>query len=504
MTPTQDPKALTAGSGLPTQGDAFASFLLGNVTLTEVAAQIAAAQFRATTFALSGRQLKVTPKFTVSLGLRYENTPPWKDISGNLVTVFFNAYDNTPNVADQSRYPVFLRQGTGTGDPYAGLRVKWPGIPLVQDGRLGDSLVKRDNNDFAPRLGLAYRPNSKWSIRSGIGMFYNQDQGNPWFDVARNAAGRTRNDDNPSLPTETWDNGAAALVGSVANILTPQAFSMKFDRRTPYSAQWLLNVEHEIARDTTLEVGYLGSISRHLESYRGVSAAVPGPGTVASRSPYPNFGLLVLVDDGGRGNYNSMGSKLTKRYSNGLTTLVSYTWSHSIDTTSGSPHLPIATRCFRKMERACFVTVDRRPSTTDTGSWFPAFTICRSEKGRKFGITNGVLETIAGGWQVGGITTWRSEFPINPSAGVNRANTNINSDRPNVPVNRWVWIRRPRESGSTPPRLYYSRTSNLATRGGTPSWGQPDSLSIRMCRRISACRGGSGVAIPLGSLQSSE
>ena len=75
----------------------------------------------------------------MSIGLRYENTPPWEDISGNLVTVFFNAYDNTPNVADQSRYPVFLRQGKGTGDPYAGLSVRWPNIPLVQDGRLGNA-----------------------------------------------------------------------------------------------------------------------------------------------------------------------------------------------------------------------------------------------------------------------------------------------------------------------------------------------------------------------------
>ncbi len=152
---------------------------------------------------------------------------------------------------------------------------------------------------------------------------------------ARNAAGRTRNDDNPDFPAETWLNGAAGLVGSVANILTPQAFSNKFDRRTPYSMQWLVNVQRELANNLTFEAGYCGSISRHLESYRGVSAAVPGPGTVASRSPYPNFGLLVLVENGGNGNYNSMGSKLTKRFSNGVTALVSYTWSKSIDETSG-------------------------------------------------------------------------------------------------------------------------------------------------------------------------
>src|SRR5262249_22630034 len=139
-----------------TQGDAFASFLLGNVSLTEVAAQIASVQFRSNSFAVYFDDIwKLTSSLTLSLGLRYENTPPWKDISGNLTTVFFNAFDNIPNLPDKSRWPVFLRQGKGSGDPYAGLRVRWPDIPLVQDDRLGDRLVNRDNNDFAPRIGIA-------------------------------------------------------------------------------------------------------------------------------------------------------------------------------------------------------------------------------------------------------------------------------------------------------------------------------------------------------------
>ena len=59
---------------------------------------------------------KITPHVTLSLGLRYENTPPWTDQSGNLVGVFFNAYDTTPNVTDQSRYPGFCAR-EGRGDP---------------------------------------------------------------------------------------------------------------------------------------------------------------------------------------------------------------------------------------------------------------------------------------------------------------------------------------------------------------------------------------------------
>ncbi|MBS1829193.1 MAG: TonB-dependent receptor [Acidobacteria bacterium] len=431
VNPTQDPRALTAGSGLPTQGDAFASFLLGNVTLTEVAAQIAAVRFRATSFAFYVDDVwKITPKLTLSLGLRYENTPPWEDISGNLTTVFFNAFDNVPNVQDRERYPIFLRQGRGS-DPYAGLRVRWPNIPLVQDGRLGNRLVNRDNNDFAPRFGVAWSPSPKWVIRSGAGAFYNQDQGNPRFDVARNAAGRTRNDDNNDFPAQTWATGAAGLSGSVANILTPQAFSNKFDRRTPYTLQWMFNVQRELAPSLSFEAGYLGSVTRHLESYRGVSAAIPGPGTVASRSPYPNWGLLVLVENGGRGNYNGLGTKLTKRYASGLTALVSYTWSKSIDTTSG----------IRTSDSDSLFSQDGRCMLCDRG--LSAFDNRHRMvisglydvplgKGRKIALHNGVLEAIAGGWQIGGITTWRSGFHINPSAGVNRANTNINVDRPDA------------------------------------------------------------------------
>lgn len=424
-TPTLDPATSTGG-------DAFASFLLGNITLTEVAAQIASVQYRQSTYYFYFDDVwKISPKLTLSLGLRYENTPPWTDQSGRLVTVFFNGYDRTPNVADQSRYPVFLRQGSGGGDPYDGLRVRWPNIPLVRDGRLGDSLVRRDNNDFAPRVALAWSPNQKWVLRAAGGTFYNQDQGNPWFDVGRNAAGRSRNDDNPSFPAQTWANATGAAGAANAIITTPQAFSMKFDRRTTYTHQYLLNLQRELASNLTLEVGYLGSISRHLMSYRGVSAAVPGPGTVASRSPYPNFGLLVLVDSGANGNYNSLAAKLTKRYSHGVTGLLSYTWSKSIDQTSGVRTQDSDTlfsqdgncmRCERGLS-----SFDNRQRLVFSGLYdIPV------GQGRRFNVHNPVINTMAGGWQLGSIVTWRGGFPINPTAGVNRANTNINADRPDA------------------------------------------------------------------------
>jgi hypothetical protein len=155
----------------------------------------------------------------------------------------------------------------------------------------------------------------------------------------------------------------------------------------------------------------------------------------ASRSPYPNFGLLVLVENGGNGNYNSLGTKLTKRYSNGVTALVSYTWSKSIDETSGIRTQDSDTllgqdgTCMRcERGRSSF---DNRHRLVTSGLYDLPL-----GKGRKVDVQNRLLDAFTGGCQLGSIVTWRSGFPVNPTAGVNRANTNIANDRPDATVQR--------------------------------------------------------------------
>ena len=72
------------------------------------------------------------------------------------------------------------------------------------DGRLGEKLVAADKNDFAPRLGIAWNPNSRWVVRTGAGVFYSQDTGNPRFDMSRNLAGRRRDESTPDQIDLTW------------------------------------------------------------------------------------------------------------------------------------------------------------------------------------------------------------------------------------------------------------------------------------------------------------
>src|SRR5439155_741575 len=217
---------------------------------------------------------KIHPKVSINLGLRYEYTPPFLDKTGNLVNFHVPFVDMTPNVADMSRHPTLVRQGRG--DFYDGLPVRFePSVKVARDGRLGDRLVADDKNDFAPRLGIAWNPNSKWVVRTGAGVFYAQDTGNPRFDMARNAAGRRRDEATATQLDLNWNTPYRGLGEATALIVNPYGLANIYDRRTPYSIQYLLNVQRELGGDTALEVGYIGSVSRKLETLRSFNDAIP-------------------------------------------------------------------------------------------------------------------------------------------------------------------------------------------------------------------------------------
>jgi hypothetical protein len=339
-------------------------------------------------------------------------------------------------VADRSVYPFFMRQGAASNEPYRGINLRWPDIEVRQDGSLGNRLVGIDKNDFGPRFGLSYAPTNKWVIRLGGGMFYNQDTGNPRFDMARNLAGRLRDNSNAQFPHLTWANGLASIAGGVANVPRPYTFANPYDRRTPYTAQYMLNVQRELGGDFLAEVGYLGSVSHRLESLRAVNEAIPADPrvtnlSVANRSPFPNFGRIQLVDNGGSANYHSLGAKLTKRYSNGLTFLSAYTWAKSIDNATairnqgGDTLFPQNSYC-RSCERGRSSFDTRHRFTTSASYDLPI------GKGRKVDLQNGFADAVLGGWQIGSILTLQTGFPITVTNNEDTSNTGAFFDRPNA------------------------------------------------------------------------
>ena len=421
-------------SSTRTGGDAFAEFLLGDIYQSTVAVALANAKFqRNAEAAFIDDTWKATPRLTLSLGLRYELTPPWTDQLNNLFTVAVPHIYAVPNAPDT---PYMLRQGNCT-DPYAGppaLNIRWTTVSAkCNNGLLPDQLMSTSHTDFAPRIGIAYSPNSKTVVRAGWGIFYNQEIGNAYFDLARNIAGRVTLTSNPVIPNLFYGNAVPGGGGATANVPSPFAYSMSVNHRTTYAMQYLFNIQQQLSSNWAVEVGYLGTQSRHLQGFQDVNQAIPGTvGNVASRMPYPGFSNIQLVHDGGNGSYDSLTVKATRRFSQGVSVISSYTWAKSIDTTSGIRNqgndtlYPQNSYCL-SCERALSAFDTRHRMVTSVLYDLPV------GNSKLVNITNPVVNAIVGGWQAGGILTLQSGMPGTLTiGGVDNASTGAGGyDRPN-------------------------------------------------------------------------
>ncbi len=427
----------TSNVGAAGTGYGFADFLLGYESQSQGSITLAEIKFRATSQAYYiDDTWKIHPKVSVNYGLRYEYTPPFLDLGGNLVNFYMPFVDTNPNVADLSRHPTLVREGKG--DFYEGVSFRFdPAVKVARDGRLGDRLVADDKTNFAPRLGIAWNPNSKWVVRTGGGMFYAQDTGNPRFDMARNLAGRRRDIGTPAIIDLTWNVPFRGLgAGPNGTDLVPQPYGLAniYNRRTPYSIQYLLNVQRELGGNTALEIGYIGSVSRRLESLRAFNEAYPTADptlSVASRSPYPELGRFQEVDGSGKANYNAFSVKLQRRFSKGLTYLFGYTWSKSIDYGSAirvhdtDVLFPQSSYNLRAERGLSSFNQDHRAVTS-------VLYDLPIGKGRRFLGDGGIADAIIGGWQLGSIFTVGSGFPATVIDNRDQSNTGIGYDRPNA------------------------------------------------------------------------
>ena len=187
---------------------------------------------------------------------------------------------NVANVQDMSKHPVYVR--SGNGNFYDGIAFRYspywatPGIsgvpvgnlpPLqtVRDGRLGDRLINTNYHNFAPRVGIAYSPSDRWSLRTSFGIFYSEESKNSIFDFNRGLGGRTGNlaATTYGVPTFTYNN---FIDTSALPVTIPISLTWGGNSHLPTSSsmQYILNLQRMLGKGTTLEVGYNGSQTRHL------------------------------------------------------------------------------------------------------------------------------------------------------------------------------------------------------------------------------------------------
>ena len=449
------------GSSPLSGGDALADFLLGNLYQSTVAVAVANADYhRNVQSAYVDDAYKISPKLTIDAGLRYELTPPWDDSSGHNFTVGIPVLPEHYAISTtytQDKWPRYVRQGNCSPDHvYDGLAIRWTAStlglgapPVCSNGSLPNGpLMDTQYKNFAPRLGISYSPNPTLVIRTGYGIFYSQDIGNSYFDMARNIAGRVTYTNSDGVAPYgasnlTWANATpGAGGGAVANLPpTTVAFVMAASHKTTYAEQYLLNIQKQIGQNWSFETGFQGAVSRHLYGFRNINIATPagyvenGTGTtVKFRTPFANMGGIQYVHDEGLGNYNALSVKATRRFSNGFNVIGSYTWSKSLDDTSGvrvqgnDPLFPQDNRCLR---------CDYGLSAFDVRNRIVISTLYELPIGRNkiLNVNNRGLNAIVGGWQLGGIFTHQTGAIATPQDGIDRSGiqgAGGNYDRPDA------------------------------------------------------------------------
>lgn len=349
----------------------------------------------------------VTSKLTLNLGLRWEfATPLWE--RDNLWSNF---------------------------DPATNTLVR------ATNGSLYDrALVNPDYKDWGPRLGLAYSPDSKTSIRMGYGISY--DFFNRPGSAMEGINGPLANFGviNQSIPANslapasflTIQNGFASPLLSTFNPVASNIDYIPANTRWPYIQNWVISIQREIFKDTLVEVAYNGNHSLRLPIIADYNQAAPNPVTptcdqylsppvtsgclgVQARVPDPSFGPITWVDPAGNNHYNGLSLRFEHRFTQGLYILNSFTWAKAIgDSEQALEYFSNATAA--TPQNIYNLGAEVGPSSFDVKLLNVSSVVYDLPfgKGAKyFSNVNPVVNQLIGGWELTGINTANTGLPVN-------------------------------------------------------------------------------------------
>jgi hypothetical protein len=388
--------------------------------------------------------VKVTSNFTLNLGLRWDRFEWPHEIDGKMAgfnpSMIAEGNFGTPTVAQgftgftlSRDYP---KRHSNTVIP--------AGVALVSNTLVNGT----DAADFGPRIGFAWQPLSRWSIRGGFGTFlsrpsdYAEDlegNGEPFNNLVQQVYQPDGTLQDPfthlNLPPDSafpsWQSRqyAPGVTPDYFNYVLPP------NQHNSFVEQWNFGVQREFGNNFLIEVAYLGSAGSRLYNVRAgnqagiASASNPIRGITTNthqnlqdRAPVAG----VIVDEGialseynGSSRFNAGTVSLTKRLSDGLQLLSAFTFSKSTDNTSES---------------------EEPPGNNDYNNHWGL-----SDWDRKLRLTNSVvyklpdpmknrmamLDKVLGGWNAAAIMTFQTGTPT--TFLVNPINSAVVSDHPLAP-----------------------------------------------------------------------
>jgi Carboxypeptidase regulatory-like domain/TonB-dependent Receptor Plug Domain len=318
---------------------------LGNVLLSFDLPFLPQRQFRTLDYhAYAQDDYKLTPRLTLNLGFRFERIGDISDALGRNSNFDITRANPNPPVAGTLQGYVVGSNFKGSIPPGV---IKNPGqLPIAGDGQ----------NTLNPRVGFAWQlpGTDRIVLRGGYGMYHETPTGqaniqlllNPPFAVERELEATNNGAATWAVPfqpfTTTFPSFANAYY-SPNTSLSLFAYANNF--RPAVIQHYSLNTQVEMAHNTVLEVGYLGTRGQHLAitdlPNQAFSASTGNPirgqttntvTNILSRVPVQGLSITTFnqVDPIGSSWYNALLANFTKRFQNGSEAQIAYTWSSSL------------------------------------------------------------------------------------------------------------------------------------------------------------------------------
>ena len=345
-----------------------------------------------------------------------------------------------------------------------GLRWEYFGRPVERDNHIANfdlatgqqifpgqhgyprSLVDAYYKNFAPRVGVAWQISGRMVGRAGYGVFYTPDVINSYrqlafqspFGVVSTLTARPADPKNP-LPVFTVEDPLA----QANQLVTNSRNGMQRDLRDGQVQQWNMTVQYLLTRNTLLEAAYHGSRSSHLMGVLNYNETNPFPAQPPNFTlifPYPQLGSVNIFESRGRANYNALQARLERRFVNGLTFLVSYTFQKTLtdlDVSSAG----VAFGAGAGLQTIKNIRANYGPAVFDRPHRFVSSSLYELPF---FKRRNDFVRQVAGGWQVGAIATFQDGPSLTPSSfGVSFVGSHANLlGDPNLPrsqrtTDRW-------------------------------------------------------------------
>jgi hypothetical protein len=421
------PLCATTASGAaaptsPVTDTYWADFLFGTTTSYQLANYFVVHLRQTLDSAYAQDDWKVTPNLTLNLGVRWEYGSPYSEWKNNI-----------SNFDPVSQTVLTITPGAVAGNGIT---------PVHSSGVYGSTLVNPDLADWSPRVGFAYALSPKTVVRGGFGTGYvhytRAGSGNilginapqAQFAAVTQIKPSTTNHCSSPLPAQiiptgsttpscyvTADQGYPSGLVTSFNPATDNITWVPKNTRDSYVENYFFDVQQQLAKNTLLDIAYVGNHGLKLQGFLNGNQKNPALGFARPFAGWPSDiteGLNEFYS-----NYNALQVRYEQRFVAGLTLLNSFTWEHSLDNASASLEGNTPSPQDGNNLRADYGQSDYNLPVANVTSLVYELPFGH---GRHFlANAHGLTDSIVGGWQISGVNTMQAGTPFNITYSPNSA-----------------------------------------------------------------------------------